>query len=66
MLKAILDNVNLLSKTAIQESSRPGEPPPQALTELYVKLSPHTALHVPYAPRFALLEGSSHLWLTNK
>ena len=29
-------------------SSRPRELPPQALTEPYVKLSLHTALHVPY------------------
>jgi hypothetical protein len=28
-------------------SSRPRELPPQALTEAYVRLSPHTALHVP-------------------
>ena len=28
-------------------SSRPREPPPQPLTEPYVKLSLHTALHVP-------------------
>ena len=28
-------------------SSRPRELPPQALTEPYVRLSPHTALHVP-------------------
>ena len=66
MAEAINGNVNHSGKIESLQSSRPGEPPPQALTELYVKLSPHTALHVPYAPRFALLEGSSHLWLTNK
>jgi hypothetical protein len=31
-----------------QESSRPGESHPQALTEPYVRLSSHTALHVPH------------------
>ena len=30
------------------ESSRPGESHPQALTEPYVRLSSHTALHVPH------------------
>ena len=66
MAEDAIGNVNHLSKSANLQSSRPGEPPPQALTEPDVKLSPHTALHVPYAARFALLEGSSHLWLTNK
>ncbi len=32
----------------IFESSRPGESHPQALTEPYVRLSSHTALHVPH------------------
>ena len=29
------------------QSSRPREPPPQALTDPYLRLSPHTALRVP-------------------
>ena len=29
------------------QSSSPREPPPQALTDPYLRLSPHTALHVP-------------------
>ena len=40
---------NHATAAARQESrsSRPRELPPQALTEPYVRLSPHTALHVP-------------------
>jgi|GEM_PF-714602 len=32
---------------ANQQSSSPREPPPQALTDPYMRFSPHTALHVP-------------------
>ena len=32
---------------SLRKSSRPRELPPQSLTEPYVRLSPHTALHVP-------------------
>ena len=31
----------------LPQSSSPREPPPQALTDPYLRLSPHTALHVP-------------------
>ena len=34
-------------RARIEWSSRPRELPPQSLTEPYVRLSPHTALHVP-------------------
>ena len=37
----------LLLHFGYNRSSRPRELPPQALTEPYVRLSPHTALHVP-------------------
>lgn len=57
---------NKITATQSQQSSRPGESPPQALTVPGVSLSTHPAPHVPYSVRFVLLEGSSHLWLTDK
>jgi hypothetical protein len=33
---------------ALAKSSRPRELPPQSLTEPYVRLSPHTVLHIPH------------------
>ena len=52
-------------KVKMQESSRPGESHPQALTEPYVRLSSHTALHVPHKlPSLHKLLVSSHYWLT--
>ena len=47
--------------------SSPGELPPQALSEPYVRLSPHTAPSVqpPRHPSdLACTHGSSHFWLT--
>jgi hypothetical protein len=49
LTELILRKLLASSSAARQESrsSRPRERPPQALTEPYVRLSPHTALHVP-------------------
>ena len=66
-----LRNVNdSLRKFAIKklylESSSPGEFHPQALTDPYMNLSIHTAPLIQSISTidFALVKGSSHLWLT--
>ena len=50
-----------------EESSRPGEFHPQALTEPHVTVSRHPALITPPPVQgFALSPGSSHHWLTRR
>jgi hypothetical protein len=46
--RCTVDMLHQFDKVKMQESSRPGESHPQALTEPYVRLSSHTALHVPH------------------